>query len=143
MKEPLTDELLQELLSAPSLKEFAQVHINYAKDLPTLLQQLLTEKGLSRADVVKRAGLNETHGYQIFMGTRGASRDKVLCLAFSMGANLNETNHLLQAAGASQLYCKDRRDAIITYCLNNGCDLQTVEEELYRFGEQTLGNTQG
>ena len=43
-----------------------------------------------------------------------------------------------KAAGVSELYCKDRRDAIIIFCIDRGCSLQKVNEELYRFGERTI-----
>lgn len=142
VKEPLTDELLQELIDTTDLAAFTRRHHNYATDLPSYLEQLLVEKGKVRAEVVREAGLNETHGYQIFVGTRGASRDKLICIAFALGADLTQTNKLLQTAGVSQLYCKSRRDAIITFCIAHQCSLQTVEEELYRFGEETLGKTQ-
>lgn len=42
------------------------------------------------------------------------------------------------AAGVSVLNCKDRRDAIIIFCIDRGCSLQKVNEELYRFGEETV-----
>ena len=84
------------------------------------------------------ADLNDTFGYQIFKGTRHPSRDKVLQIAFAMALTLRETNRALTAAGASELYCKDRRDAIIIFCLDRGCSLQKVNEELYRFGERTI-----
>ena len=87
---------------------------------------------------MRRAGLNDTFGYQIFMGPRGASRNKVLQLAFALGLTLKEADRLLQAAGASGLYCKDRRDAIIIFCLDHGYSLQKTDEELYRFGEDTI-----
>ena len=45
---------------------------------------------------------------------------------------------VVQAAGVNELYCKDRRDAIIIFCLDRGCSLQKVNEELYRFGEKTI-----
>ena len=131
MKEPLTDELLQELLDAPDPRAFAERHRIGRRSL-------LDEKGLERAEVVRRAGLNDTFGYQIFMGQRGASRNKVLQLAFALGLTLKEADRLLQAAGASGLYCKDRRDAIIIFCLDHGYSLQKTDEELYRFGEDTI-----
>lgn len=138
MKEPLTDELLAELLDSPDPRSFADKHDIGKRSMPDYLQQLLGEKGLERADVIRRAGLNETFGYQIFMGQRGASRNKVLQIAFAMGLSLKEADRLLQAAGANELYCKNRRDAIIIFCLDRGYDLQKTDEELYRFGEDTI-----
>lgn len=138
MKEPLTEELLEELLTSPDPAAFADARNITRRSLPDYLQQLLDEKGLERADVVRAAGLNETYGYQIFMGQRSPKRNKVLQIAFAMGLTLKETNRLLQAAGANELYCKNRRDAIIIFCLDKGYSLQRVEEELYRFGEETI-----
>lgn len=138
MKEPLTDELLQELLSAPDPEPFMAAHDLGQRTLDGYLQQLLAEHGLERAQVIREANLNDTFGYQIFMGQRGASRDKLLQLVFAMGLSLKEADRLLQAGGASKLYCKDRRDAIIIFCLTHRCSLQEVNEELYHFGERTL-----
>ena len=101
-------------------------------------KQLLEEKGLERSRVVRMADLNETFGYQIFTGARHPSRNKVLQIAFAMALTLKETNRALTAAGTNVLNCKDRRDAIIIFCIDRGCSLQKVNEELYRFGEETV-----
>lgn len=140
VKEPLTEELLQELLSAPNPQKFANSKNIKERTLGEYLQQLADEKGLERVDVIRKAGLNATFGYQVFMGQRGASRDKVLQLIFALGCTLKEANRLLQASGANELYCKNRRDAIIIFCLTHGCDLQATDDELYRFGEDTISH---
>lgn len=88
--------------------------------------------------MVRMADLNETFGYQIFTGARHPSRNKVLQLAFAMALTLKEANRALTAAGANVLNCKNRRDAIIIFCIDRGCSLQKVNEELYRFGEETV-----
>ena len=131
-------ELLDELLSTSSLEGYLEQNKPGTRTLAEYLQQLLEEKGLERSRVVRMADLNDTFGYQIFKGTRHPSRDKVLQIAFAMALTLRETNRALTAAGASELYCKDRRDAIIIFCLDRGCSLQKVNEELYRFGERTI-----
>ena len=138
MEEPLTEELLKELLDAPNAEAFAARHKLAARTLSGYLQQLLAEKGLERAEVVRAAGMNPTFGYQVFTGARGASRDKVLALAFALRLSLKEANRLLQAAGANELYCKNRRDAIIIYCLTHGATLAEADDELYRFSEATI-----
>lgn len=138
MAEPLTEELLEELLASPNPERF--LDFNPAKDrtLSEYLNTLLEEKGLKRSQVIRDASLNETFGYQIFKGQRNAQRDKVLQLAFAMGCSLRETDRLLKCAGANELYCKNRRDAIIIFAADKGFSLQQVNEELYRFGEETI-----
>lgn len=138
MKEPLTDELLGELLASPDPVKFARKHHITQRSLPHYLQQLLDEKGLKRAEVVRSAGLDATYGYQIFMGQRKPTRDKVLQLIFALKCTLQEANRVLQAAGHNELYCKNRRDAIIIFCLDHGCSLQETDDELYRFDESTI-----
>ena len=130
----LTEELLAELLD----DSYVASHDFPAASLSDYLNQLLAEKGLERAHVVRMADLNETYGYQIFTGARNPSRDKVLQIAFAMALTLRETNRALTAACASALNCKDRRDAIIIFCIDRGCSLQKVNEELYRFGEKIV-----
>lgn len=138
MAEPLTEELLDELLEAPSIDGFLEGHECVSRTLASYLNDLLEAKRLKRSQVVRMANLNETFGYQIFTGARNPSRDKVLQIAFAMALTLRETNRALEAAGVSSLYSKDRRDAIIIFCLDRGCSLQKVNEELYRFGERTI-----
>ncbi len=138
MEEPLTDELLAELLSAPDSSTYLEKHEFTDRSLSEYLQYLFTTKNLRRSDVIRAANLNETFGYQICTGQRGATRDKVLQLAFAMKLSLKEANRLLQSAGANELYCKNRRDAIIIYCLDHHSTLQEVNEELYRFDEETI-----
>lgn len=137
--EPLTDELLHELLAAPNPEAFIERHDIAHRSLAEYLNELLAAKGLRRSAVVRAAGINETFGYQIFKGQRNPSRDKVLQLALAMGCDLIETRRLMRAAGVNELYCKDRRDAIVLFCIDHGLGLQQTNEELYRFGEETLG----
>lgn len=138
MEEPLTEDMLAELLDAPDPRAFIGKPEVGKRDLSEYLNELLETRGLKRSAVVRAAGINETFGYQIFTGARKASRDNLLKLAFALGLDLRETNRLLQAGGANGLYCKNRRDAIIIFSLSHGYSLQKTEEELYRFGEATI-----
>ena len=101
-----------------------------APSLSDYLKQLLQEKGLERSRVVRMADLNETFGYQIFTGSRNPSRNMGPQIAFAMALTMKETNRALTAAGVSVLNCKDRRDAIIIFCIDRGCSLQKVNDEL-------------
>lgn len=138
MAEPLTEDLLDELLAGPSPDAFLEAHPASDRTLASYLQELLEAKGLKQSRVVRMADLNETYGYQIFTGARHPTRNKVLQIAFAMALTLRETNRALGLAGVACLTCKDRRDAIISYCIDRGCSLQKVNEELHRFGEETV-----
>ena len=138
VEEPLTEDLLEKLLVADDPSSFIDSDDVGQRDLPGMLADLLDSKGLRRVDVVHAAQLNETFGYQIFKGQRKPSRNKVLQLALAMKLSLKETDRLLQAASVSTLYCKDRRDAIIIYCIDHDASLAETNESLYEFGEDTI-----
>lgn len=88
MKEILTEDLLAELLLSRDPQEFIEKYDITSHSLSEYLQALLEEKGLRRIDVIRSADLNETFGYQIFMGQRKPSRNKILQIAFAMGCTL-------------------------------------------------------
>ena len=67
MKEPMTEDLLNELLDSPDPAAFASKHKLACRSLPDYLQQLLDERSLRRPEVVRQAGINPTFGYQIFV----------------------------------------------------------------------------
>jgi hypothetical protein len=140
MDEPLTEELLDELLTSPNPNRFLIERSNGARDLSAYLTELLETHHLERRHVVKGANLNATYGYQIFEGQRAhPSRDIVLSLALAMGLTLRECDRLLQAAGVSRLYCKERRDAIIIFCLEHHASLNETNDVLFAYGEATIG----
>ena len=140
MEEVLTEELLKELLNRPDIDSFVDEKNLDDVKFVDCLNNFMKENGMDRKSIIHKTNINETHAYQMFSGDRGASRNKVLQLAIAMGLDLRQTNKLLHSAGVSALYCKNRRDAIIIFYIENGVNLQTIDEKLYEFGEATLSN---
>ena len=60
------------------------------------------------------------------------------CFPSVLNCDLRETQRLLRLAGVSELWCKQRRDAIIIWCIEHGFDLTATDNELQRLGEQPL-----
>ena len=138
MNEPLTEQLLDELLSSSSVEEFIGSNDLRTQSLPDYLAQMLKEKGLAQSKTVRAAGISPTYGYQIFKGERKPSREKLLAIALAMRLNLRETNRLLQIGEANGLYAKNRRDAIIIFCIDHQRSLAETNTALYEFGERTI-----
>lgn len=139
-QELLTDELLSTIMRSKSPKSFLAMTTPGKKDLVAFLNSKLEESGFKRSEVVHRAHLNDTYGYQIFKGTRNPKRDKVLALAFALGLNYHDTQLALSLGDVGNLYPRNRRDAIIICCLDKKCSLSQVDDELYRYGEETISN---
>ena len=136
--EPLTDELLDRLLSSDTPEAYLTRMRPVKQTLPEYLDSLLAEKGVKKSKVIEEAGLNKTFGYQIFEGTRTPGRDNAIMLALGMRCTLRETQRLLKLDGLSELWCKNRRDAIIIFCIEHGYSRERCDRELYELNEQTL-----
>lgn len=137
--EILTEDLLKRLLDAQTPEEYLDQGETFDRQLSDYLHALLDERdGMARADVYRAAKLNPTFVYDMFQGKCLPKRDNAIMLAFGLRCNLRETQRLLRLAGVSELWPKNRRDAIILWCVEQGRNLDECDEELWRLGEKTL-----
>ena len=96
------------------------------------------DHGLARNNVVRDSRLNQTFAYQVIAGTRHATRDKLIQLAFGMRLSAVETCELLERGGANALLTRSRRDVVIGWCLQRGRDVSSCDDLLWELGEKTL-----
>lgn len=143
---PRTSQLLRELFKASSVTQYLNHHQQDLDPMPlaAYLQFLCHDQGKLPAEVIRKANLETSYGYQIFKGTRNPSRDTVLQLIFGFQATLPQAQELLRHAGMSPLYPKVKRDAVVIYCLHHNMsllDAQSVllELELPMIGEKKNG----
>ena len=124
--EKTTGELMDILRSKPDAAAFVQENADELqnKTVPELLADLLERKQLTRAAVIRAAGLARTYGYQLFDGTYTPTRDKLIQLAFGFQLTVEETQALLKAAGHAVLYPRNARDVVIIECLYQRCGVQ-------------------
>lgn len=141
MQEKPTAALEQELSACADLRTYFKSNTVGLRthELPALLQQLMQSKGLSRAELLRRSGLNAVYGYQILSGKRHPGRESLLCLCFGLGLDAEQTQKLLLHAGFAQLYVKRPRESIIFYALNAGLSVCACSQLLYEHGEAVLG----
>ena len=142
-EEPLTEDLLERLLASSSPEAYLSESATDDRSLADYLLDLLDQKDMTRADVVRASAVNPTFVYQIFDGKRKVGRDTAIKLALGMHCTLRETQRLLRHAGVSELWCKNRRDAIIIYCIEHGFDRAETDDELFRLEEKTLVSREG
>lgn len=89
-------------------------------------------------ELITRSGIERTYFYQIMSGKRKPGRDKVLILCLAAGLSLDDTQHALACGQLSQLYVRDRRDAVLIFALNNHLTVQDTQELLSEFHEKIL-----
>lgn len=136
-----TTKIVEELGLCSDFKSFYNENKEYmiSKTLSDFLSQLITEKGLKKADIIKKSELSEVYAYQIFSGLRIPERKKLLCLALGMSLNLDEVQTLLKSAGYSPLYVKLPFDSIILFGICKKLSVVETNELLFEYGLETLG----
>lgn len=137
-EERLTEDLLTRLLESKSPEEYLEQGETIDRELPDYLYELLEARGLNRSRLSRISGINSTFLYNIFEGKTKPKRNNALTLAFALECDLRQTQRLLRLAGVSELWPKVRRDAIIIWCIENGCPRVECDDELYRLGEATI-----
>jgi hypothetical protein len=123
------DADLDEVLACASLDE---------RDLSAWARDCLAASGMPRNDAIHRSRLNQTFAYQILAGTRRASRDKLLQLAFGMQLGIHDASELLERGGACRLRPDCRRDLIVAYALHHGMGVEQCDDLLWEHGERTI-----
>ena len=136
--ERLTEDLLRHIIAASSPDEYLAEGETMDRSLSDYLFDLLRERGIKRADVVRASGLHQTVVYDIFSGKSYPGRDNAIMLAFGLGCALVETQRLLRLAGVSELWSKVRRDAIVIWSIKEGLSREECDDELWRLDEKTL-----
>ena len=102
------------------------------------LQALFQRREISKTALARQSGISEVYLHQVFSGRRTPSRNRLLCLCFGLGTDVEEAQRLLQHAHHAPLYPLDRRDAILIYGLSHGLTLPDVNEALFNANVETL-----
>ena len=109
------------------------------QSLSEMLGELLHKKNLKKTQVIRNSEMNDIYVYQIFSGIRRPERKKLLALALAMGLSVTETQTLLKCATYPPLYAKIPFDCIVLYGITKGLSVIQVNNLLYDYGEETLG----
>lgn len=141
--EKYTEELINELQTLKCSDQLNAFFKNNeqsikAPTLPDLLQALLQKNSLKPAQVIKDSCLDTAYAYKIFSGAKKPSRRKVLALALAFKLTPPETQYLLKAAGAAELYVRNSWDAALIYALNKKLSVQQTNCMLCELAEEKL-----
>lgn len=141
METKTTDELRHEIKGATDIEGYLKnnrenlIHYNLTRHL----NRLLSQKGISKAEVVRGSLLSKAYVYQIFSGERTPSRDKLIAIAFGLRLSEKETQDLLKISGKQELYAREERDAIILFSIQRNQSIFEVNDLLFEHAFNTLG----
>lgn len=127
-----TNELLNEIVAADSIESFLSSN---NKSIPDNLFQRqllndLAQKKITKQTLIKGSYLNASYLYDILNGKKHPSRDTVIRLSFGLTLDLCGANRLLKYAGYRDMYSKDKRDAVIIFCLKENHSLASTNDRL-------------
>lgn len=132
------DKTWSNLISKASAAEALSACDATEKSLVEWLADALIASGRPRNEVIRDSRLNQTFAYQILAGTRRASRDKLIQLAFGLRLGLEATSELLVCGGVNPLSPNCRRDVAMAWCLEHRLSVAECDDILWAAGEQTL-----
>lgn len=135
-----TDELVHELRNTANILDYLEKNAAEMQvdSLSTYLKQWLIAKNRTKADVVRGSNLTKAYVYQIFLGRKYPSRDKVIALSFGLDLNVDETQILLKQAGYRELYPRDPRDALLLFAIERKVGIIDTNELLFDHNIEVL-----
>ena len=133
MRRKNTDDLNQELMSAPDIDSYIKNNqTSFAeRSVTELLASFYERQGLSKAELARRSCMSEVYLHQVFAGRRNPSRDKLLCLCIGMELSFDETQELLKEAAYAQLYPRIKREAVIIHGIVHHTPLEEINDRLF------------
>ncbi len=137
-----TGELLELMKSSHSYAEYlAGCREDIGREcmkIDRALNALLADKGLGKATVIARSGVENHYAYQIFSGLKTPTRDKVLMLGVGFGLSVEEIQQLLRITGYAQLDSKGERDNAILFGFTKRLSILDINELLFELRLELL-----
>lgn len=126
IKETKTESLNELLNQIPDL------------DFCGYVNHIIETKHTTRGKVLALTNIQRNYGYQIFDGSKKASKDKVIQLCLALGIDLHLSNNLLSLSNNGMLYPKVKRDALLIYCIENNKSVYETNELLMEYELEIL-----
>lgn len=92
------------------------------EDIRAFFDALLEQTGQKKSEVIRKANLARTYGYQLMEGRRLGKRDYYLQLALAMSLDLKTTQRMLSITQCGALHPLIKRDAAVIFAINHGYD---------------------
>ena len=119
-KKPLNTNIMQDRLKGDSFPvdwgEFLD------DDIRAFFDELIELKGKRRSDVIRKANIARSFGYQIMEGRRRGNRDYYLSIAIALSLDLSTTQRMLAVTRSGALHPLIKRDAAVIFAINHGYD---------------------
>ena len=117
-KKPLNTPEMQEKLKGDSFPDNWDEFLD--DDIRVFFDELFEHTGQRKSDVIRKANISRTYGYQIMEGRRLGKRDYYLSIALAMSLDLKTTQRMLALTRSGGLHPLIKRDAAVIFAINHG-----------------------
>lgn len=132
--EKSTNELQNEIKNLKEDNLDAWMKENTKIRFADYFDELQNKYGIHSKEIEEMCMVSRSEMYKIKRGENQPKRETVIRLALGMGVTLDETNRMLKLANYSNLYVKDKDDAIIIFGLENKKSVFEIDEMLMKRG---------
>jgi len=92
------------------------------EDIRSFFDELLFESGQKKSEIIQKANIPRTYGYQLMEGRRKGKRDYYILIGIAMGLDLKTVQRMLAVTRCGGLHSLIKRDAAIIFAINHGYD---------------------
>ena len=92
------------------------------EDIRSFFDELLFESGQKKSEIIQKANIPRTYGYQLMEGRRRGKRDYYILIGIAMGLDLKTVQRMLAVTRCGGLHSLIKRDAAIIFAINHGYD---------------------
>lgn len=108
------------------------------EDIRGFFDELLYTTGQKKSEIIQKANIPRTYGYQLMEGRRRGKRDYYILIAIAMGLDLKTTQRMLAVTYCGGLHSLIMRDAAIIFAINHHYDPVKTYEFMCMVGVEPL-----
>ena len=114
----ITSQLEEQLGRSEEFDE-QLIRENGIPDFLAMIAELMSEKGVSRAELIKRMDIDRNYGYQLLNGIRRPTRKHVIQMGLALELDVDNFQKLLKTANKKPLYVRDMFDAKVFFAVKH------------------------
>ncbi len=119
---------LEERLGTDAEFDEKLISDNESPELSTMISDLMREKNITRAELIKRMDIDRSYGYQLLNGTRLPTRIHIIHIGLALGLDIEQFQRLMKTANKKPLYVRDMFDARVFYAVKHKMPLDKAME---------------
>jgi len=121
-KQPLNSQVMQEKLKGDSFPEDWGEFLD--DDIRAFFDELFLHTKQHKSDVIRKANIARSYGYQIMEGRRLGKRDYYLSIALAMSLDLKTVQRMLAVTQSGGLHPLIKRAAAVIFAINHGYSVE-------------------